>query len=518
MSGMFRDGKSSGLAFLLLLLLTLLLYHRIFQIPPDNEFIYYIEYPIATEGFGSFVHWLAVEGVESTRFLRQVSFFFQGLAVYATDDYFPALRLLQLLLFALDGWLIFLLLRRENAGFGLAGLGAVLFLVHPIHAINMAKLLHLAAPMFLLFFLAALNVYSAWRDRPRKGPGIYALEGVCLLLLLFTYELAVVAPVLLVLYEGFIKAGGSWSKVKFSRLGPSLALWGGLTVLYLLLRLVIFNGLGGYDTFGQVSLIRPFAQGAKWLSGVGFLHLEGQAPGWLDLAVVTAQLFIFTLLLRRPNRLLLGFAFAWFSASILPFFFLPATYHYIYALPLVGLAFTLALCLKELPSAFLRPGFRLLPVPALAFTLLLWAAETRPGVRVIEEQLRQDLSAAGELHRRLEPHHGAVTVFLATEREDPHLLLRLARLRHPQAVEVRNLPLSGRTLDSAGLAAEDQTRAGGKIYAWRQTGETFSFYPSLEALLKAMENPATARAAGTFRQAAAASGRLASPPQARTRP
>jgi len=47
------------------------------------------------------------------------------------------------------------------------------------------------------------------------------------------------------------------------------------------------------------------------------------------------------------------------------------------------------------------------------------------------------------------------------------------------AVEVRNVPFSG-----------------GKICAWRQTGETFSFYPSLEALLKAVESPATATAAG----------------------
>lgn len=459
------------------------LYHKVFAIPPDSEILFYVGYPLITGNFNSFIHWLIFDTVELTRLFRQIPLFVQGVVMSLSNDYAFNLHLLSFVFFIITGLLIFLLLRREKVKFGLASLGGILFLIHPTNAINVTKLIHFMGLWGFTFFLLALNLYVYYRDRP-KSLWIYALEALSIIFILFSYEMFAVAPLLLVIYEFFIKAHGKLKNINASRLLSSFALWGFLTAAYMALRFAVFQGIGGYESFGQANPISPFLKGGKWLTGLGFLHFSDQTVGWLDIISVLALTLIFIMIfLRKENRYLLIFVPFWFVGASLPFYFVTATYHYVFAFPWIGIIVALILGVNELTLLPFKFFWRTVLISTSVLIMLIWTYETHLGIADVERVIRRDIARTQVVYDRISDKDNSVLIFLAAEKEEPRLLLRLIFWHYPAKVEIKNIMLTGKNINVDKLFREDQTHSASKIYAWRR-GDVFTFYPSLDVLLE----------------------------------
>jgi protein O-mannosyl-transferase len=171
----------------------------------------------------------------------------------------PGFRLTNLLLHALNGWLIFILLSSlvEQSVIPIAA--ALIYLVHPVHTEAVTSIVGRSELLAALFFLSAWVLY-------RRGQIAWA--GAVFFLSLLCKENAIVLPAVLAV-ETYLSQGCSLTKVTAS--------WKKLTVMmaaafgYLLLRFSILGGLGvpaaAQYMGGQLSILE------RWMtSGRVFLR------------------------------------------------------------------------------------------------------------------------------------------------------------------------------------------------------------------------------------------------------
>jgi hypothetical protein len=380
-----------------------------------------------------------------------------------------------------------LLLRRENVAAWLALVGGALYIIHPINVMNGIKLIHLGYLLGGMLCLLALYLYSRYRDQTRSL-GSYILEGSIVALMLFSYELYVVSPLLLILYEFFIQARARLSYVSRSALLRSALLWSTLMIVYLGIRWIVFRGVGGYADAWESNPLAPILRGGKWLSGWGFLHLFGESLGFKDALLGLAIGAVGWMLVLRPvGRRLILLAAGWFIVAALPYFAITATEHYVFAFGVIGLVFMLCLGLDELlRSSKGRLQSYLFP-SAAALLIMTWIYARAATASHIVGKMQDDSIPAQALSDRMGHSHEDAMVFLATNVSDLHVPLRLELLQYPARMTLREiLPPVSADFERA-LILEDFASVGIKVYALREDRQ-IRFYSNLSELLVAANN------------------------------
>jgi len=454
------------------------------DLPSETEGLGFLDYPLILHQYDSFWQWLLRDFPEKMHFIRPVPFFIQGLIVTGVENHTALLRLVNLTALVISGWLLFKLLRRESVNFQLSILAGMILILHPINVINVLKIIHLGYLLGGMFCLLALNIYASFRDR-EKPFVIYLLEAGIIAAMLLSYELYVVAPLLLLLYEFFIKAEASSLQMKVRYFFKSLLLWGGLVGGYLLLRLIAFHGVGGYADFWERNPLAPFLKGGKWLSGWGFLHILGQPLGLLDIALLMIlAAVVFFIILNKENRTILAFAIFWFIAASLPYFVITATYHYVFAFSLIGCIF--ALCLSYQRRLKGKVLSKAVGYAALLLLLMFWLYGHFPATASVIAGIENDHVPAQIIADQIGKEHDQTLVFLASASSDRHIQVRLALLLHPAQITLMEIlpPLSPQ--EENRLYEADSSGMGYRIYALRE-GRNVAFQPNLSSLLQAAQ-------------------------------
>jgi len=483
MDNSYRLDKQAYWGILLLAMTGLACYFGSLNAPPETEELGLVDYPLILRSYPSFWQWLLQDFIRKMHFIRPVPFFIQGAIVTSLQDHTRVLRLINLAALVATSSLLYLLLWRENVKWLFALLGGAVIIIHPINVINVLKLIHLGNLLGGMFCLLAITLYARYRDRARSG-WTYGLEGLIVALMLFSYELYVVSPILLVLYEYFIKAKAKLRGVKQQKLIRSLALWILLIMVYLAIRYWVFRGVGGYRDFWESNPLAPFLKGGKWLPGWGFLHILGQPLGILDFALALILGIIFLVIFaNRPNLSLLLFALLWFVGASLPYFVITATYHYVFSFSMVGFIVALALGLDRLVRAGGKKPAATIAIIALILFLGILIYGRPAAIASVVESIKDDSIPSQILADHVGNGGDAVTIFLASERSDSHLLVRVRLLLHPTKVEIRDLVLPLSDADVGMMMQEDQADSAKKVYALRQ-GRRVTFYPSLIELIE----------------------------------
>jgi Flp pilus assembly protein TadD len=113
-----------------------------------------------------------------------------------------------ILLHFLNGLLLYKLLFRFFKGRLVAWTGAALFLLHPVQVESVAWVAQRKNVLAMFFFLLAWHFYIAWRERqPEKGRVFYVASLVALVLAMLSKSIAVIFPVVLVLFDYCYLAG-----------------------------------------------------------------------------------------------------------------------------------------------------------------------------------------------------------------------------------------------------------------------------------------------------------------------
>lgn len=134
-----------------------------------------------------------------------------------------------------------------------AGLGAALWLLHPLHTQTVAYIVQRMTGMATFFYLAALLAYAGARlsERRRRRAALFAAAAVAALLALASKEIAATLPFFVLLYEWvfFQKADRGW----LVRRAP---LWAGAAILTAALAWVYIGGANPLER-----ILAPYAAG-----------------------------------------------------------------------------------------------------------------------------------------------------------------------------------------------------------------------------------------------------------------
>lgn len=301
---------------------------------------------------------------------------------YALWQLWPAgFRLTNLLLHALNGWLVFLLVR-GLAGRPVAALAAmVIYVAHPVHTEAVAGIVGRNE------LLAALFFFSAWlffrRGHTATSAALFALS-------LLSKENAIVFPAIIVI-DMFLTQGNEFRKV--------LAAWRRFAVItvvaagYLVLRYWVLGGLAfsAREQYrgGMLSLVeRWMTSGRVYLEYCSLLFMPVDVAGdydfnaipiagvfdrdaWIGILIVFGTLFSSWFYRRRNPGLALGLMFPIIallpvSNWILPIPVLMAE-RFLY-LPLFGVALALGIGFSEIRS---REHRIIIGAGAFLFALML---------------------------------------------------------------------------------------------------------------------------------------------------
>jgi Flp pilus assembly protein TadD len=298
-------------------------------------------------------------------------------------------HLVNLILYAATGWLVYRLGRKLVPSETAALIGAVLWLVHPLHVEAVAWISALpdlgAGFFYLLAFLLFCNAETAGQGKLGK----HVLAALAFLPALFFKEMAVSFPLMVLAYWFFFPAsekGGRWKEKAAHWL-----LYVAVTFAYLLIRHAV---LGRTTAAAHPWKISPrlFAASLGLLGQQAKLfflpiHIDVfrsfdvkssfHSPwAWLTLAALIGA----ASLRRRDPRT--GFLLIWWGVALLPTLdirqltFLQVADRFSY-LPSVGWCLAISyVCLEKL--APLAPGVwpRRLMLAPLAFLFCFWMIET----------------------------------------------------------------------------------------------------------------------------------------------
>lgn len=258
---------------------------------------------------------------------------------------------LSVLMHAVNGFLVFLLSKRLFGRYFAAVAAGLIFIAIPLQGEAVAWFSCAFDRLCLFFELAALNLYLCYLKDKKKSYYFMVFSGF--ILALFSKEMAVTFPALLVLMEGF-----SWDKNKDSisaaakRLAPFfLAL-----AAYIIFRYLLFNGIGGYvDASGKSVHVKAdpvqIINAVYYLAGffllpVNRVIVENLKPFF----IVFASLYILSIFIQKSSKELLRytiFGLAWIFITLLPVINILPIFpdlnrgRFVYA-PLVGFSILLA--------------------------------------------------------------------------------------------------------------------------------------------------------------------------------
>ena len=107
-----------------------------------------------------------------------------------------------ILLHALNGALLFLLLRRLDGSRAWPFFASLIFLLHPVQVESVVWVSQRKTLLAMMFLLAAVHFHASYKENTGSGAGrYYALSLSCFLMALLSKSVAVILPAILVLYD-----------------------------------------------------------------------------------------------------------------------------------------------------------------------------------------------------------------------------------------------------------------------------------------------------------------------------
>ena len=411
------------LSAIALVLSSILIYLRALDKPHVFEFIRFIKYPIEFGDYNSFWEWWIKDFALLKKLLRHVPFLIQGAVVSWGWDTPIVMHAINLSLLTGCSFLIFRFLLREGVNRYVALSSGMLILVHPANAITVTDVINIDVPLACLFFMLSLSLYQKSRIRVKKAAD-YLLESLFIVLMLFSYEQLVVAPLLLFAYE-LLKSNNNIRKVFNRNFITSFILWSAIIVFYVSLRLIVFQGIGGYtieedNPLFYVPIIRVF----KFLSGIFYLNAAGLSGGLLILALIPfiiVFIFHFKKLLRY-----IPFLIIWILSSIAPFLL----YTIIGDLGAVLATFGLAIFWGKYGQDILDDAkpliVRIITVFSVFLILSVWLVENQISINIRTSEVLEEESDTELVYNSIANPEIPQTIVYASDRMNRHISLRIA--------------------------------------------------------------------------------------------
>ena len=351
-------------------------------------------------------------------FYRPLQFFFYWLVYRAAGPNAVVFHLLQLFFYAATAWLVYRigceLLRDESAAF----LGAVLWILHPLHVEAVAWISALSEVGFAFFYLSAFLLFL--RAAKTEGGGIrpYLLGALIYLPALFFKEMAASLPLLLVAYWLFLAPRGTVTRATvWADRAVCLAPYLAAVALYLMARIKVLGAVARtpwhvsrVEIEAAAALLGQHARLFFFPVGLGpyrtfALRSALFSPWpWLALAALLGTLWL------RPREPRLSFLVAWWGITLLPCLAIrqlstPLVADRFSYLPSVGLCLALSGAVVRLARpAPVRREIRAWRAVAASLALLavFWTARTILAIpkwhddeRLLQNGLKQSPDAAG---------------------------------------------------------------------------------------------------------------------------
>lgn len=249
---------------------------------------------------------------------------------YAIGGYRPAwYHAVNIALHTVCGLLVYVFFFSTFGRKTYAFFAALIFLLHPVQTEAVSWIAARGNPLFLIFLLLSVLAYRKWTINPREGRPFYALALGFAILSLLSKEMAVVLPVLLLVYDGTVNRP---SRSEFWKLRiPAIAPFFVLSLLYVLLRYMVLGVTrqigywGGSLWTSLLVMTKAFAYYVRLMFMPRPLMVEYVVPlphsllqptVVVSILVLGAIAVLWAFSLRRNT--VLAFGIAWFFASLLP--------------------------------------------------------------------------------------------------------------------------------------------------------------------------------------------------------
>ncbi|MDR3764212.1 MAG: glycosyltransferase family 39 protein [Acidobacteriota bacterium] len=299
-----------------------------------------------------------------------------------------------------------------------AGVAALIFAVHPIHAEAVAWVSGVDEPLFALFALLTVYGYLRWREDGQQGwlacsLGAYALS-------LLSKETAIVIPAMVLFYE--------WRGTRGQRFAPrarrtllTVAPYLGLAAVYMVVRTLALRGVapnvGNHATVGSVLLTLPetiwfYLVKLVWPSSLSvfyslyFVTQPGVFNFWLPLLGILAVGTGLWWLARQEEGV--AEAIAWMTIPMVPPLLALTRFdvrdlvhdRYLY-LPLFGFAMIVAALVRKLKIGERKAG----NIPVAQVVLVLGVTIALSAATVAQAQYWQSDQAIYERGVEIAPNN-----------------------------------------------------------------------------------------------------------------
>lgn len=295
-----------------------------------------------------------------TAFSYSLNYFFSKLNTFGY-------HLTNVLFHSANGVLVFSLVMLLTGSIYVAFLSAVFFVSHPVQTEVVSWISGLSSVQFLFFYLISLITYVKYRDS--KNSLFFALSVISFAFSIFSKEMAITLPVLIILFDIYFPKESSVRK-KIAGYIPYFA----IAAFYLMMRSFLLKrvsqcawwGDSPYSTFLTMSkVIVDYIQLLFYpvkLCAFYFLQpSKSIAEPGVILSIAVLALIIAGIFLMFKRAKMLSFAMAWFFITILPvsnivplkalmaerFLYLPAIGFCLAAAVLINMIFEKAPLLKS---------------------------------------------------------------------------------------------------------------------------------------------------------------------------
>lgn len=206
---------------------------------------------------------------------------------------------------------------------------SLLFLLHPVQTEAVAWVAGRGNPMFLLFLLFAVICYGRWSANAPRGGIFYGLALLFAALSLLSKEMAIVLPLLLIVYDVSVNrsAGSERWRRRFLAVMPFVA----LSIAYVILRHLVLGETRQIEYWGGnawttlLTMTKAFAYYVRLMFVPRPLMVEYVVPlarSPLQATVLVSILILLSIVavcvLSYRRAPILFFGIAWFFVSLLP--------------------------------------------------------------------------------------------------------------------------------------------------------------------------------------------------------